>query len=161
MQNRIKTLIVDDSILFRSVISKMIQEDEDIEIVGTAGDPYEARDKILEFRPRVLTLDIEMPKMDGINFLKKLIPQYPVPTVVVTSLPINAFEALDAGAIDFVRKPLIKNPQDMMDFSLELREKIKIAGKSKVIDNITNSKKAEKKTLSNIKSKIDLIAIVV
>jgi len=129
---KIKTLIVDDSILFRTVLSKFVGEDANIEVVGTAGDPYDARDKILELRPDVLTLDIEMPKMNGIDFLKKLIPQYPIPVVVVSSLPINAFEALDAGAVDFVKKPVVKSQEDLKAFSLELREKIKIACNAKV-----------------------------
>lgn len=129
----IKAIIVDDSMLFREVLSKMVAEDEEIEVVSTASDPYDARDKIIESRPNVMTLDVEMPKMDGIKFLRKLIPQYPVPTIVITSLPINAFEALEAGAVDFIKKPLIKGPDDLRAFSVELREKIKIARKARVM----------------------------
>ncbi len=129
----IKTLIVDDSILFREVLSKLVAEDKAIDVIATAGDPYDARDKIIQLRPNVMTLDIEMPKMDGIRFLKKLIPQYTIPVVVVTSLPINAFEALDSGAVDFVKKPVVKGPGDLRNFALELREKIIIASTSKVI----------------------------
>ncbi len=131
--NEIKALIVDDSMLFREVLAKLVQEDEMINVIATAGDAYDARDKIVALRPNVMTLDIEMPKMDGIKFLRKLIPQYPIPVIVVTSLPINAFEALDAGAVDFVKKPLVKGPEDLKNFALELREKIRIASRSKVI----------------------------
>ena len=161
MENeKIKALIVDDSMLFREVISKLVAEDDEINVVATAGDAYEARDKILEFRPQALTLDIEMPKMDGIKFLKKLIPQYPVPVVVVTALPINAFEALDAGAVDFIKKPLIKGPDDLKKFAIELREKIRIAGKSKVILPKKSAVSQAPKSYSAInKSNIDIIAI--
>ena len=132
-RKKIKALIVDDSLLFREVLSKFISEDSHIEVVGTAGDPYEARDKILELRPDVVTLDVEMPKMNGIQFLKKLIPQYPIPVVVVSSLPLNAFEALEAGAVDFVKKPLVKSPADLKAFSMELRTKMLIASTARVL----------------------------
>lgn len=130
---KVKVLIVDDSLLFRETLSRFIAEDNNIEVVGTAGDPYEARDKILQLRPDVLTLDVEMPKMNGIQFLKKLIPQYPIPVVVVSSLPLNAFEALDAGAVDFVKKPVVKSSADLKNFCMELRTKIVIASTAKVI----------------------------
>jgi len=129
---KIRALIVDDSILFRTVLSKLVNEDKSIEVVGTAGDAYDARDKILELRPDVLTLDIEMPKMNGIDFLKKLIPQYPIPVVVVSSLPINAFEALDAGAVEYIKKPVVQGQGDLKNFAVELREKIKIASSARV-----------------------------
>ncbi len=149
---RIKVLIVDDSLLFREVLSKFVGEDKNIEIVGTAGDPYDARDRIIELRPDVLTLDIEMPKMNGIEFLKKLMPQYPVPVVVVSSLPINAFEALDAGAVDFVKKPVAKGLDDLKAFALDLREKIKIASNAKVSKTgIQAQKTVEKSSFKAIK----------
>lgn len=150
LEKKVKVLIVDDSILFRETISRFISEDANIEVVGTAGDPYEARDKILQLRPDVLTLDVEMPKMNGIQFLKKLIPQYPIPVVVVSSLPLNAFEALDAGAVDFVKKPLIKSPADLKDFSMELRTKIVIASTAKIIQS-KPSAAASQKPLPSIK----------
>lgn len=155
----IKALIVDDSILFREVLSKLVQEDSAIEVVATAGDPYDARDKIIQLRPNVMTLDIEMPKMDGIHFLRKLIPQYPVPVVVVTSLPINAFEALDAGAVDFVKKPVVKGPDDLKNFAMELREKIKIASTSKVFVPKKESKEIVKQFNTIRGTTKDLIAI--
>ena len=82
---RIKLLVVDDSILFREVLSRYIRQDIQIDIVGTAGDPYSARDMILEYEPDVMTLDIEMPRMDGVAFLKRLLPQYYDPTINVSS----------------------------------------------------------------------------
>ncbi|MCI7805070.1 MAG: chemotaxis response regulator protein-glutamate methylesterase [Oscillospiraceae bacterium] len=133
LDRKIRLLIVDDSVFFREMLSKFFADDKIIEVVGKAGDPYEARDKIIELRPDVLTLDVEMPKMNGIQFLRKLIPQYPVPTVIVSSAPIKAFDALDAGAVDYIKKALIQSPQDMQDFARELRNKVITASQAKVI----------------------------
>lgn len=135
LEHKIRVLIVDDSILFRETIAKFFAEDKIIEVVGKASDAYEARDKIIELRPDVITLDVEMPKMNGIQFLRKLIPQYPIPAVIVSSAPIKAFDALDAGAVDYVKKPLIKTSADMQAFSLELRNKVITASQAKIIQN--------------------------
>jgi len=102
---KIRVLILDDSLLFREVMSKGLASDNRIEVVGFASDPFEAKDKIPELDPDVLTLDIEMPRMDGIKFLRHLLPQYPLPVIVLSMLETSVFEAMDAGAIDFVAKP--------------------------------------------------------
>jgi two-component system chemotaxis response regulator CheB len=105
----IKVLIVDDSAVVRKVISKELARFEDIEVVGTAVDPYMARDKIVRLRPDVITLDLEMPRMDGLSFLVKLMKHYPMPVVVLSSLtPKNsdtALKALELGAVDVLCKP--------------------------------------------------------
>lgn len=132
VSRKIKVLIVDDSLLFRNTLAKEIAKDFGIEVIGTAEDPFEARDKILELKPDVVTLDVEMPKMDGIEFLKKLMPQYPLPVIVVSSVGNNVFEALDAGAVDFVTKPNTGKPGVMNSFINELIVKIKIASTAKV-----------------------------
>ena len=85
-----------------------------------AGDAFEAMDKIRLLKPDVVTMDVEMPKMNGIDFIKKLIPQNPLPVIVISALPINTFDALDAGAVDFVKKPEIKSPGDMQMFMNDL-----------------------------------------
>jgi two-component system chemotaxis response regulator CheB len=131
-KKKLRVLVVDDSILFREVLSRGISEDMVIEVVGVASDPFEARDKIIELRPDILTLDVEMPKMNGIEFLKKLMPQYPLPVVVVSSSANNVFESLNAGAVDFVTKPNVSNPMDLKRFINELVIKIKIASTAKV-----------------------------
>ncbi len=123
----IRVLIVDDSKLFREFLIGGLSEDPSIEIVGWASDPYMARDKIIELRPDVMTLDVEMPRMDGIEFLKKLMPQHPMPVVVVSSIDTRVFEALHAGAVDYVTKPAGKTPQNMTMMIKELAVKIKIA----------------------------------
>lgn len=123
----IRVLIVDDSKLFREFLISGLSEEPSIEIVGWASDPYMARDKIIELRPDVMTLDVEMPRMDGIEFLKKLMPQHPMPVVVVSSIDSRVFEALHAGAVDYVTKPTGKTPQNMNMMIKELAVKIKIA----------------------------------
>lgn len=134
----IRVLVVDDSILMRKIIASGISEDASIEVIGMAEDPYAARDKIIELEPDVITLDINMPKMDGIEFLRKLIPQYPVPVVVVSSRSTKIFDALSAGAIDFVTKPGINDDTNLGLFIEELISKIKIASISSVTKNLEN-----------------------
>lgn len=129
---KIRVLVVDDSLLFRETLGKRLNEDSHLEVVGTAVDAADAFEKIKILKPDVVTLDVEMPKMNGIDFLKKLMPTHPVPVVVVSSLPINALDALDAGAVDFVKKPLIKTPDDFSNFMGELMVKVKIASTAKV-----------------------------
>ncbi|MCB2297390.1 protein-glutamate methylesterase/protein-glutamine glutaminase [Clostridium tagluense] len=129
---KIRVLVVDDSILFREAIARGIALDRGIEVVGTAGDAFEARDKIIEFEPDVMTLDVEMPKMNGIEFLKRLIPQYPMPVVVVSAVSDNVFDALNAGAVDFVTKMNSVTGTNKEIFINELIIKIKIASMAKV-----------------------------
>jgi Chemotaxis response regulator containing a CheY-like receiver domain and a methylesterase domain len=129
---RIKVLVVDDSLIFREVLARGISTDPCIEVVGKAVDPFDARDKILEFSPDVMTCDIEMPKMNGIEFMKRLLPQYPLPVVVVSSVSKAIFEAMQAGAVDFVIKPNVQSVQDVEGFIHELILKIKIAVQAKI-----------------------------
>lgn len=127
--NRIKLLVVDDSILFREVLSRYIQQDDMIEIVGKAGDAYSARDMILQYEPDVMTLDLEMPRMDGTAFLKKLLPQYYIPTIVVSSSDEHK-AAKEAGAVEFLAKPAARTNNDMAKFAEELCASIRRAYKS-------------------------------
>ena len=105
----IKVLIVDDSAVVRQILTKELSRAADIEVVATAPDPYVARDKILRYQPDVMTLDIEMPRMDGLTFLRKIMTHYPIPTIVVSSLTPKggamALEALQIGAVDVLCKP--------------------------------------------------------
>lgn len=132
IKKKIRVLVVDDSMLFRETLAKKLGEDPGIEVVATAGDPYSARDKIIEFEPDVMTLDVEMPRMSGIDFLKKLMPQHPIPTVMVSGLDDRVFEALDAGAIDFVAKVDSSGKRTVDSLINELATKIKIASTAKV-----------------------------
>lgn len=129
----IRVLVVDDSMLFRNVLSQLLEQDSMIHVVATAADPYQARDMIIRYEPDVMTLDVEMPRMNGIEFLRKLMPQHPIPTVMISSLNAAVFDAMAAGAVDFVDKP-----QDMSSDSMhawvqnELITKVKIASTIKV-----------------------------
>ena len=134
----IRVLIVDDSLVFRQIIAKGIQTDINIEVVATAVDPFDARDKILEYEPDVVTCDIEMPKMNGIEFVKRLIPQYPVPVIVVSSLNDKVFDAMNAGAIEFVVKPDAGSVDSVQNFIINLIHKIKAAAKATVMTGEKN-----------------------
>ncbi|MDE6748490.1 MAG: chemotaxis response regulator protein-glutamate methylesterase [Lachnospiraceae bacterium] len=129
----IKVLIVEDSIVFRELLVQNIGKDPAIQVVATAKDPFEARDLILQHHPDVMTLDVELPRMNGIDFLRKLIPQYPLPVVVISSLSDKVFDAMNAGAVDFVAKPAVSNRAQLEDFIRnELLVKIKIASTAKI-----------------------------
>ncbi len=129
----IKVLIVEDSIVFRELLVQNLSRDPAIQVVGTARDPFEARDAILAKKPDVMTLDVELPRMSGIEFLRKLMPQYPLPVVVISSLSDKVFDALNAGAVDFVAKPAVSSRAQLEDFIRnELLVKIKIASTAKI-----------------------------
>lgn len=134
--NKIKVLIVDDSALVRSILSKGLANDPEIEVIGTAADVYIARDIIVNKNPDVITLDVEMPKMDGVEFLKKLMPQYPVPVVMVSAMTgpkaSITIEALESGAIDYVLKPSSSFGNKLHEMIDELIEKLKVAAKADV-----------------------------
>ncbi|MFP5276116.1 MAG: chemotaxis response regulator protein-glutamate methylesterase [Acidobacteriota bacterium] len=127
--SRTKVLIVDDSAIVRKVLADALSSENDIEVVGTAPDPFVARDKILSLHPDVITLDIEMPRMDGVTFLKKLMHYHPLPVIVISSLgnasSRAALEALEAGAIDVLAKP--GGPQTVGELRLSLAAKIRAA----------------------------------
>ena len=130
---QIRVLIVEDSLVFRELLVQNLNADPAIQVVATAKDPFEARDAILKYHPDVMTLDVELPKMDGIEFLRKLMPQYPLPVVVISALSERVFDALNAGAIDFVAKPSGANRAQMEAFMKnELAVKIKVASVAKV-----------------------------
>lgn len=131
--SKIKLLVVDDSAFYRTTISNVFLNHPKIRVVGTAENPYEARDKILQLKPDVMTLDVEMPKMNGIEFLKILMPQHPMPVVVVSSLDGIVFDAMRAGAVDFVEKPHSAIGETLDNFILEITEKVTIAAGIKVV----------------------------
>jgi len=147
---KIRVLVVEDSMFFRELLVKKLNADPALEVVASARDPFEARDMIVKYKPDVMTLDIEMPKMNGIEFLKKLMPQYPMPVVMLSSLSDKVFDALNAGAVDFVAKPALTDKQKLEEFiSKELPVKIKIASTAK----IGNIKKTMVPTLTESLSK--------
>ena len=130
---RIRVLVVEDSLMFRELLVKNLNEHPEIEVVATAKDAFEARDAIIEYKPDVMTLDIEMPKMSGLDFLKKLMPQYPMPVVMISALSDKVFDAMQAGAVDFVEKPTTSSREEIQEFiQVHLPEKIMIASKAKL-----------------------------
>jgi two-component system, chemotaxis family, protein-glutamate methylesterase/glutaminase len=133
---RTRVLIVDDSALVRRILSEILSADREVEVVGTASDAYMARDKIKQLNPDVITLDVEMPKMDGVTFLKNLMRLRPMPVVMVSSLTEHGAEitldALGVGAVDYLPKPKIDLAAALGDYAEELCSKIKAAAKAKV-----------------------------
>ncbi len=131
--NPIKVLVVDDSMVFRKLLVKSLSGAAGISVVATAADPYQARDAILTYKPDVMTLDVELPRMNGIEFLRKLMPQYPIPTVVISALSDSVFDALNAGAVDFVAKPQPTDRYQMETFlNTELPAKVRIAATAQI-----------------------------
>lgn len=132
IKRKIRVLVVDDSLVFRETLARGLAADPGIEVVGTASDPYQARDRLIELEPDVMTLDVEMPRMNGIEFLRRLMPQYPLPVVVVSAVSDSVFDALNAGAVDFVAKPEAGSGRGMDSLITEMAVKIKIASVAKV-----------------------------
>lgn len=129
----IKVLVVEDSMVFRELLVQNLNRAPAIQVVATARDPYEARDAIIAHKPDVMTLDVELPRMNGIEFLRKLMPQYPLPVVVISSLSDKVFDALNAGAVDFVAKPAVSSREQLEAFiQTELLVKIKIASTANI-----------------------------
>jgi two-component system chemotaxis response regulator CheB len=141
----IKVLVVDDSAIVRKIFTEELSKERDIEIVGAAPDPYVARDKILQLKPDVITLDIEMPRMDGITFLKKLMKHFPLPVIVVSSLTPKgstlAIEAMESGAIEVVSKP--GGSYSVGEMGAQLADKIRAAARARPIKRETVSRPAE------------------
>ena len=140
----IKVLIVDDSALVRKLLTEMLARDRDIQVVGTAADPYAAREKIKQLNPHVITLDVEMPRMDGITFLENLMRLRPMPVVMVSSLTQRGADvtlrALELGAIDFVAKPKVDIAGSLVDYADELIAKVKVAATARVNPLVTSTR---------------------
>lgn len=141
MGDKIRVLIVDDSALMRQVITTILQRDRQIEVVGVASDPYIAREKIKALNPDVLTLDVEMPKMDGLSFLDKLMRGHPMPVVMLSSLTQTGCEttlrALELGAVDFIAKPTVDLREHMGDIAEEIIAKVRAASLARVLPRQT------------------------
>jgi two-component system chemotaxis response regulator CheB len=133
--HRVRVLIVDDSAVVRQTLSEVLSSDPEIEITATAGDPFVAAERIAEQVPDVITLDIEMPRMDGLTFLKKLMSQHPIPVVICSSLAEkgapSAFKALEYGAVDIVAKPRLGTKQFLEDSRVTLCQAVKAAASAR------------------------------
>ena len=129
--HKIKVLVVDDSAIVRKIFSEELSRFNDIEVVGTAPDPFVARDKIIQLKPEVVTLDIEMPRMDGLTFLRKLMRYYPLPVIIISSLTSQGsklgLEALESGAVEVIANSGLA--QSVGDMSEQLAQKIRAAAR--------------------------------
>src|SRR6478609_5495595 len=144
----IKVLIVDDSALIRQSFRSLLETDPEIQVIGTASDPYIAVQKIQKEKPDVITLDIEMPRMDGLTFLRKLMTQAPMPVVVISNQTLKgadvALKALEIGAVDVMTKPSLSNELEITESKINLIDKVKSAYQAK-----HQAKKSERSVLDS------------
>jgi len=133
---KVKVLIVDDSAVVRKILGLIMSRDPEVEVIGTAPDPFVARDKILRLKPDVLTLDVEMPRMDGITFLEKLMRHHPIPVVIFSSLTPKscetAIKAMELGAAEVMLKPSLDVAENINELSIQLVDKVKAAAKMRL-----------------------------
>lgn len=156
---QIKVLVVEDSLVFRELMVKNLNKDPAIQVVAAVRDPFEARDALIEYKPDVMTLDIELPRMNGIDFLRMLMPQYPLPVVVVSSASDKVFDALNAGAVEFVEKPNATDRSQLENFVRnELPVKIKIASIAR-IGSIKKASRTMAKPSVSLDNKEMIVAI--
>ena len=159
----IRVLIVDDSPTVQSVLTSVLSEHTDIQVVGTAFDPYEAKDLILDKRPDVITLDIEMPRMDGISFLKRLMSFRPVPVIMISSYTSDnsrrTMEALNAGAVDFVAKPVRNVRTGLRELEHEITSKVRAARRAKIRPSVLFGKPEKTVSVAKIDASNKIIAI--
>jgi two-component system chemotaxis response regulator CheB len=134
--NKIRVLIIDDSLLIRKVLTEILNSSADIEVIGAAEDPLIAREMIKELNPDVLTLDIEMPRMDGITFLRNLMRLRPMPVVMISALTESNAEvtltALELGAVDFIAKPTMDVENALNDYADDIIAKVKVASQANI-----------------------------
>ncbi|KXF80120.1 protein-glutamate methylesterase/protein-glutamine glutaminase [Enterovibrio coralii] len=158
-----KVLIVDDSAVFRALLSEIIDSDPQLEVVGSAVDPYEAREKIKKLKPDVITLDIEMPKMDGVQFLRNLMRLHPMPVVMISTLTQHGADAtlaaLDIGAVDYFPKPTENVASEMGNYRQLVVEKVKMAANANIAGAVHRSPKEISVSGRQFKSDYDVIAI--
>ena len=165
----IKVLIVDDSALIRALLKEIIQQDPELQLVGQAPDAYVARDLIKQLNPDVITLDIEMPRMDGLTFLEKLMNARPTPVVMISSLTESGseatFRAMELGAVDFVARPKLGIREGMEAYADDIRDKIKAASRARLhkpraaVKPLDSSDKAPREGRSPIIGTEKIIAI--
>ena len=164
MTGKIKVLIVDDSALIRQMLTKMLTSDPSIDVVGTAPDPLTARTMIKQLNPDVLTLDIEMPRMDGLEFLEKIIALRPMPVVMISSLTQEgaeiALKALEIGAVDYIGKPTSDLQAGLTEKASEIISKVKTASRAKVHAKRPSSPKPiESKTFQHFTTTEQIVCI--
>jgi two-component system, chemotaxis family, protein-glutamate methylesterase/glutaminase len=163
-KNKIRVLIIDDSAIVRETLTKVLSSDPEIEVMGTAADPYIAAHRISEDVPDVITLDVEMPRMDGITFLQKIMSQHPLPVVICSSLAAERSEttlrALEYGAVDIIQKPSLGTKEFLMEAKIRICDSVKAAALAKVKRISTLRDIAPKLTADAILSKASSNAMI-
>ncbi len=154
---RVRVLIVEDSMIFKAFLKQAFESDPGMVVVGLASNPFEARDLIIELQPDVMTLDVSLPKMDGLEFLKQLLPQYPLPVVVISSASDKVLMAMEVGAVDFIAKPNIQTSLEQEKFLREVQTKVKIASMSRVMSNRSTTQTNLRNITGSLK--YDVIAV--
>jgi len=141
--DKIKVLIVDDSAIVRQVLTMILSEDAEIEVIGVAADPYFAMSKMQKDIPDVITLDIEMPRMDGLTFLKKLMSEHPIPVVIISSLTQNGVQlglrAIELGAVEIINKPNLSSTESIEEAKIKIVDIVKAAARAKLKNTVTKS----------------------
>jgi two-component system chemotaxis response regulator CheB len=163
MGKPVRVLIVDDSALIRQLLTTLLSSDPEIEVVGTADDPYAARDRIKALNPDVVTLDVEMPHMDGITFLRKIMTLRPMPVIMVSTLTQAGaditLEALEIGAVDFIAKPSTDSAHALPALARELQAKIKAAARTRMSVRAVMTAPAIKKVARSVRTNGKIVAI--
>jgi two-component system, chemotaxis family, protein-glutamate methylesterase/glutaminase len=170
MKKSIKVLVIDDSALVRQTLSEIISSDRELRVIGTAGDPYFAAGKIREEIPDVITLDVEMPRMDGLTFLKSLMAQYPIPVVIISSLTQTgsnlAIRALELGAVEIIAKSEIRNTKEHLEESrIRITDAVKAAymvplKRKSIAKSVSEFQHLEKKTKNSIYKTTDKVIAI-
>ena len=136
MKNKIKVMVIDDSAMVRQTLIEILSSDPDIEVIGTASDPYVAAKKMREEAPDVITLDVEMPRMDGVTFLHKIMSQHPIPVVICSSLAVNKSETtmkvLEYGAVEIIQKPTLGTKEFLRESKIRICDCVKAAAMAKI-----------------------------
>jgi two-component system chemotaxis response regulator CheB len=163
MGKPVRVLIVDDSALIRQLLTTLLSSDPEIEVVGTADDPYAARERIKALNPDVLTLDVEMPHMDGITFLRKIMTLRPMPVIMVSTLTQAGaditLEALEIGAVDFIAKPSTDAAHALPALARELQAKVKAAARTRMSARAAMTAPAVKKVARSVRPNGKIVAI--
>ncbi|MGH1438794.1 MAG: protein-glutamate methylesterase/protein-glutamine glutaminase [Cellvibrionaceae bacterium] len=155
---KVTVLIVDDSALIRNLLSEIINSNNFLEVVGTSADPYEAREKIKTLKPDVITLDVEMPRMDGITFLKNLMRLRPMPVLMISTLTEKGsditLKALELGAVDYIAKPKVSVAEKLTELADDITTKIRIAAKANISAYSEHSQPVKVPTISSSRKKV-------
>ncbi len=163
MTKKIRVLVVDDSALMRKIIPSLLEEASDIEVVGVAADPMIARQKIKQLDPDVVTLDVEMPKMDGLSFLEKIMSLRPMPVLMISSLTQKGaditLQALELGAVDVVGKPALDVAANMESLGAEIINKVRVAAKSNVTRRANSGQKVRPLKVEGFSTTEKIVAI--